>query len=142
MLKRQAKLLLNIVIKLLFEQDGFAWVWPSKVSDNSRSDQKWSLNWWVVVAAVVVVVVVAFFWGMVDRQIAFTPYFQLVPLPEVLTIANLRHAASKIWTCAESDFRLCWMKLCYSDFLKSLKEISWIFFIYPSRSSKVFPKGR
>ena len=61
MLKRQAKLLLNIVIKLLFEQDGFAWVWPSKVSDNSRSDQKWSLNWWVVVAVVVVVVVVAFF---------------------------------------------------------------------------------
>ena len=27
--------------------------------------------------------------------------FQLGPLSEVLTIANLRHAASRIWTCAK-----------------------------------------
>ena len=34
---------------------------------------------------------------------------------EILTIANLRHAASRVWTCAESEFRLCLMKLCSSD---------------------------
>ena len=43
------------------------------------------------------------------------PYFQPGPLSEILTIANLRHAASRIWTCAEPEFRLCWMKLCSSD---------------------------
>ena len=43
------------------------------------------------------------------------PYFQPGPLSEILTIANLRHAASRIWTSAEPEFRLCWMKLCSSD---------------------------
>ena len=28
-------------------------------------------------------------------------YFQLRPLSEILTIANLQHAASRIWTCGE-----------------------------------------
>ena len=41
--------------------------------------------------------------------------FQPGPLSEILTIANLRHAASRVWTCAESEFRLCGMKLCSSD---------------------------
>ena len=40
-----------------------------------------------------------------------SPYFQPGPLSKILTIANLRHAASRIWTCAEPEFRLCWMKL-------------------------------
>ena len=54
------------------------------------------------------------FCGMVDRRKA-EPYFQPGPLSEILTIANLRHAASRIWTCAEPVFRLWWMKLCSSD---------------------------
>ena len=43
------------------------------------------------------------------------PYFQPGPLSEILTIANLRHSTSRIWTRAEPEFRLCWMKLCNSD---------------------------
>ena len=43
------------------------------------------------------------------------PYFQLGPLSGVLTIANLRHTASRVWTCAEPEFRFSWMKLCSSD---------------------------
>ena len=34
---------------------------------------------------------------------------------EILTIANLRHTASRIWTCAELEFRLCWIKVYGSD---------------------------
>ena len=30
-------------------------------------------------------------------------------------IANLRHAVCRTWTCAESEFRPCWMKLRSSD---------------------------
>ena len=33
----------------------------------------------------------------------------------IVTITNLWHAASRIWTCSEPEFRLCWMKLCSSD---------------------------
>ena len=36
------------------------------------------------------------FCSMVDRQKVFTPYFQPGPLSEILTIANLRHAASRV----------------------------------------------
>ena len=43
------------------------------------------------------------------------PYFQPGPLLEILTIPNLRQATSRIWTCAETQFRLYWMKLCSSD---------------------------
>ena len=55
------------------------------------------------------------FCGMFDHWKAFTPYFQPGPLSEILTIANLRHAASRVWTCAESEFKLYWMKLCSWD---------------------------
>ena len=54
------------------------------------------------------------FCGIVDQRKAFTPYFHPGPLSEILTITNLRHAASRIWTCAESEFRLCWTKFCSS----------------------------
>ena len=53
--------------------------------------------------------------GMVYGPKAFKPYFQPGPLLEILTIANLRHAASRVWACAEPEFRLGWMKLCSSD---------------------------
>ena len=52
---------------------------------------------------------------MVDRRRAFTPNFRAGPLSEILTIANLRQAASRISTRAEYEFRLCLMKLCSSD---------------------------
>ena len=55
------------------------------------------------------------FSSMVDRRKASTPYFQRGPLSEILTIANLRHAANRAWTCTEYNFRPCWMKLCISD---------------------------
>ena len=55
------------------------------------------------------------FCGMVDGQKAFKHYLQPGPLSGILTILNFRHAASRISTCAEPEFRLCWMKLCNSD---------------------------
>ena len=54
------------------------------------------------------------FCGMADPRKA-EPYFQLRPLPEILTIANLWLATSRIRTCIEPVFRLWWMKLCSSD---------------------------
>ena len=55
------------------------------------------------------------FCGIVDRRNTFTPYFQSGPLSEIFNIANFRHPASRVLTCAESEFKLCWMKLCSSD---------------------------
>ena len=52
------------------------------------------------------------FCGMVDQRKAFG---QPGPSSEILTIASLQHAASRVWTCTESEFRLSWMKLCSSD---------------------------
>ena len=52
---------------------------------------------------------------IVDRGKAFTPYFQPEPLSEILPFTNLLLAASSVWTCAESEFRLCWIKFCSSD---------------------------
>ena len=48
-----------------------------------------------------------FFHEMADLRLTFTPYFQLGPLSEILTIANLRDVASGIQTCTEPEFRLC-----------------------------------
>ena len=36
-------------------------------------------------------------------------------MSEILTIANLWHTSSRVWTCTEPEFRLSWMKLCSSD---------------------------
>ena len=58
--------------------------------------------WWWIVFGV---------WLTDERRLA---YFQPGPLSEILTIANLRHAASRIWICADPEFRVCWMKLCSS----------------------------
>ena len=52
---------------------------------------------------------------MVDRRIAFMPYFQPAPMSEILTMTNLQHTVSRVWICTESEFRLCWMKFCSSD---------------------------
>ena len=81
-----------------------------------------------------------FLWYGLPKKGAW-PYFQLGPLSEILTIKNLQHVASRVWTCAESEFRLCrmtlcssddhytmaphWMKLCSSDKRKFLKKFFW-----------------
>ena len=54
----------------------------------------WWWWWWIVFVA----------WLTDERRLAL---FQPEPLSEILTIANLRHAANKTWTCAEPEFRLC-----------------------------------
>ena len=43
------------------------------------------------------------------------PYFQPEQLSNVLTTINLPQAPIKIWTCAEPEFRLCWVKLRSSN---------------------------
>ena len=49
------------------------------------------------------------------RTKGIKPYFQPGPLSEILTIVNLQHAATRIWTCIELELRLSWMKLYSSD---------------------------
>ena len=55
------------------------------------------------------------FCGMVHRGKAFMTYLKPGPISEINTIADIWHAATRVWTWAESEFRLCWMKLCSSD---------------------------
>ena len=43
------------------------------------------------------------------------PHFQPGPLPETLTTASLWHAVCRVWTWAEPEFRLSWMKLSSKD---------------------------
>ena len=66
-------------------------------------------------------------------------YFQPGPLSEILTIANLRHAASRVWTCAEPEFRLSWMKLCGSDnHFTTLPQVSSYSCVGPFQRSRIF----
>ena len=58
------------------------------------------------------------------------PYFQPGPLLEILTIANLRHTTSRVWTYAEPEFRLSWMKLCSSDNRYTTVPQMWTFTEY------------
>ena len=55
----------------------------------------------------------------------------LGPLSEIFTIANLRHVASRVWACAELEFRLSRMKLCSKDMLYTMLALFFflIFFI-------------
>ena len=48
-------------------------------------------------------------------MIMMITYFQPGPLPEILTIANLQHAVSRVCAPAEPKFRLSWMKLHSSN---------------------------
>ena len=43
------------------------------------------------------------------------PHFQLGPLSEIFVIANFQHKARRMWTCAEPEFKLCWIKLYSND---------------------------
>ena len=60
------------------------------------------LWWWIVFVV----------WLTDERCLAS---FQLGPLPKILTIANLWHTESRVWSCAEPEFRLSWIKLCSND---------------------------
>lgn len=64
---------------------------------------------------IMMTVVINYFWRMVDQQKAITPYFQLLPLSNILNIVNLWHVVSRIWTCTEFKFRIGRMKLNDSD---------------------------
>ena len=69
------------------------------------------------------------FCGMVDQRKTFTPYFHSEPLSEILSIANFRQTLSRISTCAESEFRRCWMRLCSSDnhcTMVPQKKLNWM----------------
>ena len=55
------------------------------------------------------------FCGMAEQRKAFRIISSQGHLSEILTIANLRRAVSRIWTCSEPELRLCWMKFCSSD---------------------------
>ena len=59
--------------------------------------------WWWIVFVV---------WLTEERHLALFP---AGALSEILTIAILRHTASRVWTCAEPEFRRNWVKLCSSD---------------------------
>ena len=60
-----------------------------------------------------------FFWhGWLKKRLE--TYFQPERLSQVLTVVNLWHTANKIWTYAESEFRLFWIKLHCTDLLLSM----------------------
>ena len=68
------------------------------------------------------------FCGRVDRRKAFIALYT-----EIFTIPNLQHAASRIWTWAEPEFRFSWMKLFSSDNHYTTAPI-WIYQHKPKRS--------
>ena len=57
--------------------------------------------WWIVFVV----------WLTSERHLALF----LASTIEILIIANFWDATSRIWTCAEPDFRFCWMKLWSRD---------------------------
>ena len=48
-------------------------------------------------------------------------------ISEVLAIANLRYAASRIWACAKHEFSLCWMKFSRKDNLYTTAPTHYLF---------------
>ena len=59
---------------------------------------------------------------------------------KILTIGNLRHAASRIWTCLESEFRLCWTKLYSSDDHHKMVPL-WLDETFRDRKWKIWEYG-
>ena len=53
------------------------------------------------------------------------PTKDVSPLSEILTTANLRYAASRIWTCAQPEFRLSWM-------ITMLQTSRWLYSVHNS----------
>ena len=83
--------------------------------------------WWMMMMMMMMMMMIMnCFCDMVNRRKVSSLIFSRTPLSEILTIANLQHAASRIWTCAEPEFRFWRMKLYSSDLLS--KSIAW--FLY------------
>ena len=60
---------------------------------------------------------------------------------EIFTIANVRHAASKVWTCAEPEFRLSWMKLCGIDNHYTTTPLLLMLLQFLVIAQKVYPRN-
>ena len=52
---------------------------------------------------------------MVGQRKAFSFISSRDHCQDICNIGNLQQATCRIWTCAELEFRLSWMKLCSSD---------------------------
>ena len=55
------------------------------------------------------------FCGMVDQRKTFSLIFSLDHCRQRFSQSWISDTPSRIWTCAEPEFRLCWMELCSSD---------------------------
>ena len=55
-----------------------------------------------------------FWWNGWPTKI-IKPYFQLWQWSEILTTSTVRHVASRIWTCVETEFKIFLMKLNNTD---------------------------
>ena len=65
----------------------------------------WWRWWWIVFVV----------WLTDERRLVLFPAGTIVIVGTIFTIANLRHAVSRVWTCTEPEFRLSWMELSSSD---------------------------
>ena len=59
---------------------------------------------------VVIIMILNLFLRNCRSMKSVASYFQLEPLPEVLNIASLQHTTNSIQACAESEFKLYWIK--------------------------------
>ena len=62
----------------------------------------WFDDWWWIVFTE---------WLTDERRLVLFP----ATFSDILTLTNLRLAASRIYICKDPDLRLWWMKLCSSD---------------------------
>ena len=58
---------------------------------------------------IIMMMIMNCFYRMMDKRKALRLMSR--PMSEILIIVNLRRTASRIWTCAEPEFSLCWRKL-------------------------------
>ena len=80
--------------------------WPPSITTVLYSIHDW-----------VIIMIMTFFvvWLTIQKTFSLIYSRDHLFMSEILTIANLRHATSRAWTCAEPEIRLCWMNLCSSD---------------------------
>ena len=55
------------------------------------------------------------FCGMVDQRKVFSLISSQDHCQRSSPLQTCKHAASRIWTCAEPEFKICWKKLCSID---------------------------
>ena len=63
------------------------------------------LNEWIVFVV----------WLTDERRLALSPAGTIVRDPHHRESLSSRYALSRVWTCAEPEFRVSWIKLCSSD---------------------------